>query len=60
MATQDRAKKGKLEVYEDKTAYNKWTMDWTEAKATFMKGLKSLGQSKSISQDKSWDEIVAP
>ena len=59
MATQ-MSKKGKLEVYEDKTAYNKWTMDWTEAKATFMKGLKSLGQSKSISQDKSWDEIVAP
>ena len=36
-------------------------MDWNEAKATYMNGLgKSLGQSKSISQDKSWDEIVAP
>jgi len=61
LQVQDRAKKGKLEVYEDPNAYDKWTMDWTEAKATYMNGLsKSLGKSESISQDKNWDEIVAP
>ena len=61
MATQKRAKIGKLGVYEDANAYNKWTMDWNEAKATYMNGLgNSLGKSKSISQDSTWEEIVAP
>jgi hypothetical protein len=61
LKVQERAKNNKLEVYEDPNAYNKWTMDWNEAKATYMNGLsKSLGKSESISQDKSWDEIVAP
>lgn len=61
LQVQDRAKRGKLEVYEDPNSYDKWTMDWTEAKATYMNGLsKSLGKSESISQDKNWDEIVAP
>ena len=61
MATQKRAKANKLGVYEDANAYDKWTMDWNEAKATYMSSLsKSLGKSESISEDKSWDEIVAP
>ena len=61
MATQKRAKANKLGVYEDADAYDKWTMDWNEAKATYMNGLgNSLGKSKSISQDSTWEEIVAP
>ena len=58
MATQLRAKSNKLGVYEDPNAYNKWTMDWKEAKATYMNGLgNSLGESESISQDSTWEEM---
>ncbi len=60
LKVQERAKKGALEVYEDPNAFNKWTMDWNEAKASYMTSSQSLGKSESMSQDKNWDEIVAP
>ena len=36
---QERAKNNRLEVYEDPSAYDNWTMDWSEAKSTYMTSL---------------------
>jgi hypothetical protein len=59
MATQQRAKNNKLEKYEDKEAYESWTMPWEQAKATYMVGLsKSIESFSGDSQDNvSWDDL---
>ena len=60
MNVQERARRSELLVTEDKEAYKKWTMNWNEAKATYMNSSQSLGKSMSMSQSTDWDEIIAP
>ena len=43
---QERAKNNRLEVYEDPSAYNNWTMDWSEAKSTYMTSLGKVFDEK--------------
>lgn len=58
MATQDRAKYGKLGKYEDKEAYESWTMPWEKAKATYMVNNQKLGKSEwSTPATTSWDDL---
>ena len=40
LSVQERAKAGKLEKSEDPEAYNGWTDNWSDAKATYMVGLQ--------------------
>lgn len=54
MAVQKRAKYSQLEKYEDKEAYDSWTMPWEKAKATYMVKSQILGKSESSS---SWDDL---
>lgn len=60
LATQKRAKFGKLAKYEDPKAYDSWKMDWSKAKETYMVSSQKLGKSEFISsdaKDMSWDEL---
>ena len=45
-ATQERAKNNRLLKFEDPTSYDNWTMDWSEAKATYMTSLGKVFDEK--------------
>ena len=49
LATQKRAKVGRLEVYEDETSFDNWTMPWEQAKETYLVRLGNFPSNEESS-----------